>query len=179
MKKKTATVLLISIFVLSCLMVSGCSLITDKIGEKATEKAVESAMEQSGAKDAKVDINKGEMEFKTDQGTMKVGGTYEWPSTIPSDVPKFGSGKITMTSESSTADGKAMMVYYEGVDAAAGDTYKAALEQAGWKITTVNKTADGSYMLLAEKDKRNVNLVLAADSSNKGIGGWVAYNENK
>lgn len=177
MKRKTTTILLVAIFLISSLMVSGCSLFADKIGEKATEKAVENAMEQSGAKDAKVDINKGEMEFKTDQGTMKVGGTYEWPGSIPGDVPKFSSGKITMTAENATAGEKTIMVYYEGVSPNAGEAYKTALEQSGWKMTTVNKSAD-AYMLIVEKDKRTVNLVLATDSnSDKGLGGWVAYNE--
>lgn len=159
MRKKTATILLLSIFLISSLMVSGCSLITDKIGEKATEKAVENAI---GGKDAKVDIK-----------------NAEWPKSIPSDVPKLPSGKITMTAENAAADGKTTMVYYEGVGPAAGDNYKGALEQAGWKITMSNKTSDGASMIIAEKDKRSVNLVLAADSSNssKGISGWVAYTE--
>lgn len=159
MKRKTATILLLSIFLVSTLMVSGCSLITDKLGEKATEKAVENAM---GGKDAKVDIK-----------------NAEWPKSIPSDVPKLPSGKITMTAENSVAEGKTTMVYYEGVGPEAGDKYKGALEQAGWKMTMVNKSADGTYMIIAEKDKRSVNLVLAADSNNsgKGIGGWVAYTE--
>lgn len=162
MKRKTATILLIAIFLISTLMVSGCSLITDKVGEKATEKVVENAMQQGGGKDAKVDIK-----------------NAEWPKSIPSDVPKLPSGKITMTAENSVADGKTTMVYYEGVGPAAGDNYKGALEQAGWKITMSNKSSDGTSMIIAEKDKRSVNLVLAADSNNssKGISGWVAYTE--
>lgn len=159
MKRRTVTILLLSIFLISSLMVSGCSLIGDKIGEKATEKAVENAI---GGKDAKVDIK-----------------NADWPKSMPSDVPKLPSGKITMTAENSVADGKTTMVYYEGVGPEAGDKYKAALEQAGWKMTMSNKTNDGSYMIVAEKDKRSVNLVLAADSNNssKGLGGWVAYTE--
>lgn len=158
MKRKTATILLLSIFLISSLMVSGCSLITDKIGEKATETAVENAI---GGKDTKVDLK-----------------NAEWPKSIPSDVPKLSGGKITMTAENTVTEGKTTMVYYEGVDAAAGGNYKTALEQAGWKMTMTNQSAD-AYMIVAEKDKRAVNLVLTADSNNsgKGMSGWVAYTE--
>lgn len=173
MKRKATTIFLLSVFFISVLMVSGCSLIADK----ATEKAVENAMEQGGAKDAKVDLKKGEVEVTTPEGKTKVGGTYEWPSSIPSDVPRLSSGKISMIAENSSEGEKTIMVYYEGVDAAAGENYKGLLEQAGWKMTMVNKSADGSYMSVAEKGKRSVNLVLTTDATSKVTGGWIAYNE--
>lgn len=176
MKRKLTVVLILSVFILSAFFVSGCSLIGDKIGEKAADKAMEKALEEGGAKNAKVDSSKGQMEIKTDQGSLKVGGTYEWPKSIPADVPKFPSGKITMTSESSTNDGKSFMVYFGEVGVNGGDAYKGALEQAGWKISTVTKGGDGAYMLFAEKDKRSVSLWLANDGS-KGISGWVTYTE--
>ncbi len=172
--------LIIAIGLMAALLLSGCGLIGDKIGEKATEKAIEKSLESSSGGNAKVDVSKdGSMEItnKDGSGSMKIGSAYEWPSNLPSDVPKFSGGNITAVMENSTADQKNWMVMLEKVPATAPDAYKAAVEQAGWKMTYTTKSADGSYSFVAEKDNRQVSMVLVKDSEEKGIGGWVSYTE--
>ena len=179
MKKRNFV--LIALGLIAVFLISGCSLIGDKVGEKAAEKAIEKSIESSSGGNAKVDISKdGSMEItsKDGSGSMKVGSTYDWPSNLPGDVPKFSSGKITAVVENANEEEKSWMVMLEGVPAGAGEAYKTAAEQAGWKITFTTKSADGSISFAGEKDNRNLSLVLTADSSSeKGISGWVAYTE--
>ena len=101
---------------------------------------------------------------------MKVGGTYEWPKTIPSDVPKFTYGKITSVMETNADKGKSFFIGYENIDVASYDKYKGELESAGWKITMTSKSEDG-YLIMGTKEKRSV----MASFSNKD--GAVTYTE--
>ncbi|HWP96740.1 MAG TPA: hypothetical protein VN426_07805 [Syntrophomonadaceae bacterium] len=170
MKRKSLLILGFAIFLLAVFVVSGCGMIAEKATEKATEKAMEQGLKDSGAKDAKVDVKNGQVEIKTEDGsTFKSGSTYEWPTSIPSDVPKFTGGKINSTIENSSEDGKTVFVGIEGCTPAYGDAYKTALEQAGWKISLSSKEGDGTFMYVAEKDK----IAVTVSFSDKGASGGV------
>lgn len=175
MNKKLVYLVLVvlSIFVLS-IFVSGCGKATEKVSEKATEKAIENA---TGGQ-AQVDLSKNEVTVKTDEGTTKIGGTNEWPSRIPSDVPKFTAGKITSVSESTPASGGyQVMVGIEAASMADIEKYKGQLEASGWKVTATTKTEDG-YMVASEKDKRNV-IESFTGKTDSGFSGGIYYTEEK
>ena len=161
--------LLLTMTMALSLVMAGCG----KASEKAAEKAIEDA---SGGK-AQVDLNKDQIEVKTNEGTFKTGGTYEWPGQIPADVPKFSYGKIIAFTESSTAQGSSFLMSIEEVKEDASDKYKSDLEGAGWQIVMTNRSADG-FIISATKDKQNV-VASFSGKSEKGFSGGITYSEEK
>lgn len=174
MKKriKLLTLLVVAVFSLS-ILITGCGKVAEKASEKATEKAIESA---SGG-NAQVDVDKDKMTVKTKDGSMQVGGTNEWPSKIPSDVPKFSYGKIDSVAETNTGDGQSVIVSFEGVAMPDLEKYKSDIESAGWKVTMTTKSDDG-YWMSAEKDKNAIALTFAnkSDSGYSGAFAWTQEN---
>lgn len=169
MRIKTNWVFLLLITVLTMsLFISGCG----KVAEKASEKAIE----QAAGGNAKVDLDsKGNMEIKTDEGTIKTGST-EWPKQIPSDVPRFTDGKIMSVVESTDKDqGNGIFVGIEDASIEAAENYKSELEKNGWTIGMSSNTAE-SVMFSAEKNKSVVTVSFAI-SEGKLASGGVTYSE--
>ena len=169
MRIKTNWVFLLLItFLTMSLFISGCG----KVAEKASEKAIE----QATGGNAKVDLDsKGNMEIKTDEGTIKT-GSNEWPKQIPSDVPRFTDGKIMSVVESTDKDqGNGIIVGIEDASIEAAENYKSELEKNGWTISMSSNTAE-SVMFSAEKNK-SVVLVSFAVSEGKLASGGVTYSE--
>jgi hypothetical protein len=149
------------------ILLTGCKKPGEKMGEKMLEVA-------TGGK-AKVDGNK--VTVKTEQGTMEVGGTQEWPAKIPADVPKFTYGKIVSVMENTTPKGLNIFVGIEGVSKADFDKYASSLAGAGWKVATESKGEDGFFVMT----KKGNNMLMASFSnkSDKGFSGGVSYTEAK
>jgi uncharacterized protein YceK len=166
------TILFIAVFSLS-LLLSGCGM----VAQKAADKAAATAIQSSVGGDAKVDVNKDNVSVTTKDGSMKVGGATEWPSTMPADVPKFSYGKITSAMENTTSDGLSIVVGIDGVALADLDKYKSDLEGAGWEITTTSKTDDAS-ILSAEKGKNTVTVSFSI-KDDKTYSGGISYIEGK
>jgi hypothetical protein len=170
MSKKTIglSLIIISVFILSA-FAGGCG----KVAEKATEKAIE----QSSGGQAKVDIKDDQVTVKTNEGTTTVGGTTQWPSKMPADVPKFTYGKIVGVSETTTTDkGLTEYIVVEGVALGDGAKYASQLESAGWKIESTT-TATDAYMVSAVKGEQSLLLSLGKDDS--GFGGAIFYSQKK
>lgn len=173
-KKWMRLVLVVLSILVLAIGVSGCG----QAAEKASEKAVEKAIEDSSGGQAKVDLGKNEITVKTEDGTTKVGGAYEWPAKIPADVPKFSAGKIISLVETTPADGGyQVMVGIEGATMADIEQYKGQLEGSGWKVITTTKMDDG-YLVMTEKDKRAV-MVSFNGKTETGYSGGVYYTEEK
>jgi hypothetical protein len=88
---------LIAAFV-SMVALTGC--------KKAGEQMIESA---SGGK-ARIEGNK--LTVKTESGTMQIGGTQEWPKSMPVDVPRFAYGRIVSAVENDGPKGPASSSAY-------------------------------------------------------------------
>ncbi|MGD0153745.1 MAG: hypothetical protein ABSC17_08310 [Thermacetogeniaceae bacterium] len=160
---------LVALVIALSLAMAGCSM----LAKKASENAIESA---TGGQ-VKVNQNNGGVTVKTDQGTYQAGSTYEWPSTMPSDVPKFSYGKITSVIQSNTATGKGISVGIENAAPDAFDKYKNDLQNAGWTIETTSQSTSG-LLISASKDKRTV-MASFSSSSDKGLSGAVIYSEGQ
>lgn len=173
MRIKTNRVFFLLITFLSMsLFVGGCGSVAEKASEKAAEKAIEQA---SGGK-AKVDLdNKGNVEVTTEEGSFKT-GSAEWPSQIPSDVPRFKDGKIVSVLETSTNEqGKGVFVAIENAGIEAAENYKSELEKNGWSISITSNTPE-SVMFSAEKNNSVVTVSFAI-SEGKLASGGVTYSE--
>jgi len=147
------------------------------VAEKASEKATEKAIESASGGTAKVDLDKDKVSVTTQDGTMQMGGTNEWPSKIPADVPKFTYGKINSVIENTSPDGQSIIVGLEGVAMADIEKYKSALEGAGWKITMTSKS-DDAYFMTAEKGKNSVSASFGTKTDG-GYSGILGYVEGK
>lgn len=172
MRARRGYLCLVLVIALS-LVITGCGKVAEKAAEKATEKAIE---DSSGGK-AKVDLSGDKLEIKTDEGSFKVGGTYEWPSQIPADVPKFTEGNIVSVMENTTPDGKSVFVGIENVKIDVFDKYKSELEGSGWSISMTSKSETG-FLISAQKEKKNVSISFSG-SSDGGYSGGVTYVEEK
>jgi len=91
-------------------------------------------------------------------------GSASWPSTMPSDVPKYTKGKITMSASSSSSS-KSWSVIISDTSESDYTAYKASLESAGWTNTsTASFGAD-----IAAYEKGSYDLALTFDPSSKGV----------
>ncbi|HEX3010455.1 MAG TPA: hypothetical protein VHQ70_00270 [Syntrophomonadaceae bacterium] len=175
MRKKTKLAVLFVITLLTMsVLVSGCG----KMAEKASEKAAENAIEKASGGNAKVDLdNKGNVEIKTDEGTLKA-GSNEWPKQLPSDVPRFKDGKITSVVENSAnEEGKGIFIGIENAGLDAADKYKNELQNAGWSISS-SASSPEMVMFGAQKDNREITVSFTI-SDGKLASGGVTYAEKK
>lgn len=172
-KKSRVTLLLITFLVMN-LFIAGCGSVTEKASEKAAEKAIE----QAAGGNAKVDLdNKGNVEVKTKDGTIKT-GSNEWPGQIPADVPRFTEGKIVSVVESSAKDqGKGTFVAIENTSLEAAENYKGELVKNGWSIGVSSNTPE-SVMFSAEKNNGVVTVSFTI-SKGKLASGGITYSEEK
>lgn len=164
---RSALLVVCVMLLVSVVLMAGCKKPSEKMGEKMIETA-------TGGK-ATIDGNK--ITVKTDQGTMQAGGTQEWPSKIPADVPKFTYGKIVSVMENNTPKGTNIFVGIEGVSKADFENYVTALAGAGWKAVTESKGEDGFFVTT----KKGNNMLVASFSgkNEKGFSGGISYTETK
>ncbi len=150
---KQITIILAVLLALSLIM-GGCG----KVAEKAIEKTIES---ESGGK---VDMNlkEGTTEITTDQGSIKIGATYDWPAAIPSDVPEFKYGTVTGVMESATETGTSYTVTFEEIAADSFEKYRSDLEDNGWTMQYTQQMGTG-WSLNAIKDNNSVSAVMGDD----------------
>jgi len=167
MRSRTTCLLLAITLVVLSLTITGCSF----LAKKAEEKAIQNA---TGGQ-AQVNQNNGSVTIKNGQGTFQAGGTYQWPSAMPADVPKFTYGTITAVIQSNTANNKGITVAFTNATPDAFDKYKGSLQNAGWSIQETSQSTDG-FMISAGKDKRTVMVIFNTDSD-KGLSGTVVYAE--
>lgn len=165
--------LLLTVVITLSLATTGCGKAAEKASEKAAEKAIEDA---SGGK-AKVDLSKGSVEVKTDEGTFKAGGANEWPKQLPADVPRFTGGRIFSVAENTGAQGKGIFIGIDSVAADYFDKYKSELEKSGWTIAQTVKQSSG-FLITAKKETRIVSISFSS-TGDKGFSGGVTYSEGK
>lgn len=65
----------------------------------------------------------------------------QWPSKMPSDVPKFTYG--TITASSNDVYGGNVQATFADVTSDAFEKYQNDLKKAGWTISTANQSASG------------------------------------
>jgi len=155
-------VILIVVVLLIGLSVGGyfaSKYVFNKAGEGLVEKVIESG---TGGK-VDIDTNNKDITVKTDEGTFNAGESVSWPSDMPSDVPKFSYGKITMATKIST-DPKGWSIIISDVQPSNFTDYQNKLKAAGW--TEVGSTQFG--VSLIQMEKNNLDLNLTYEESSKG-----------
>jgi len=157
--KGCTTAIIIIVVILVILGVGGYFIsryLVDKVAEKGAETLLDAAT------GAKVDIDGSAVSVKTGDGNLEV-GTSTWPSSMPSDVPKYSGGSISYSSAETT--NKLWSVGYSEIPAGAYDSYKSTLTAAGW--TMANET-DIGLVKTGSFEKGSWSLTFSVDAENSG-----------
>ena len=132
-------------------------------GQTAQEKIIE---KQTGGK-VKINKNKGTVEFKTKEGTIKAGDN-RLPDDFPKDVPIYKGAKVKGSLSSQTQKGVGMTVALEakaGFDVVAS-YYKKKMLAEGWQEKSKFETGEGAArvgMYSYEKGKRSATISVSRD----------------
>lgn len=169
-KSKAGLIIIIVLVVVVILGVAGYAVskyVGRKIGENLTEGIF------SAATGGKVDVNTKDNSVKIsdESGSMELGSST-WPSSMPSEVPKYTGGKITYSSAETT--NKIWSVGFEEVPTNAYDTYKSALTGAGW---TVSSETDIGLVKTGIFEKGSWTLNFSVDPESKGATLGVTENQ--
>lgn len=117
---------------------------------------------QAGITDMHIDKQGGKVEFKG--GQMEFGKAAEWPTDMPSAVPKFTYGKIKIVTKSEVQNKKGWTVIFEEITTAdSGEKYKEELKNSGWAIHATTKVSGQGESIMADKDKLQLFLFIDAD----------------
>lgn len=161
-KSSTGTIILIVVIVLIILFVGGyyvSAKILGGIGKKVAETAIENAT------GGKVDVNTsdGSVKVADENGSLEFGST-KWPTDMPSIVPEYKYGKITMAGKTTTG-GTAWSVIFEQVSDGSEDKYKSELTAKGWTNSAETELGIANTLQM-ENDKYEITLI--SDPTSKG-----------
>jgi len=133
-------------------------------------KMVESMMEGAVNGEADVDMNDdGTMDITTKEGTFSTGRSVskEWPK----DVPVYARASVTYSTSASPTEGKSGLALMLATDDSGADVqsfYETTLKSEGWTLTNTLK-GGGSVIMTAEKDGRQLSLVISEADGKTGI----------
>lgn len=140
--------------------------VVKKAGEKITESLL------GGALGGKVDVssNGDGVSISNENGSIGTGESAKWPADMPSSVPTFSYGKISM----STKVDNSWSVIYESVEADAQSKYVAALKSKGW--TENEEVIDMGETKMVSMANGEYKITLIFDSSSSGASITVTTN---
>jgi hypothetical protein len=120
--------------------------------DEIAEKMIEKAIKHSGGGDADVDIAKGKVQIKGEDGDTEI--TFEegeWPKDLPDAVPDFKMGKVKAVSRFDREGKKGWNVVVEEIQEGAFTKYAEQLQGGGWTLRG-NMTTDKGSMIQATRD---------------------------
>ena len=153
---RKASILLLSTFAGAALVLSGCG----KAGEKVSEKLIEKSLRNSGATGAKVDLSKGKMTVKTDEGVTEVssGDAASLPADFPKDVFVLKGAKIQTAMKS--PQGFMVQMKSDQNMSKIAESYSAEMKTQGWAqeaAVDMGEMCSRSF----KKDKRQVAVIVS------------------
>ncbi|WP_338747965.1 hypothetical protein [Janibacter alittae] len=161
-----ATIGRIGGIVLAATLVTGCSTIADKAGEKVAEKGMEAA----GGGDVDIDSDDdGKVTIESDEGSLEVGGD-ELPAGFPDEVPLPDDFEVQASMSMGSDDDQSFTVHFSSPDADVKQTHddlKARAEAAGFEILSTNSMGGDDFELRSftmSNDDWNANVAVSADA---------------
>ncbi len=161
------SVFLISTFVLiATAILPGCSLIARKVAEETTEKAIE----KETGKETEIDVSKGKVKVRTEEGKAEFEAGGKIPADFPEEFPIYkgsrvkgvirteSQGKVQFNINFATGDDFSKVVAF----------YKEKLPDAGYKIGTITETNEGAFLYL-DKGGENVGMVVINKEKDKTV----------
>ena len=150
MRNNTVHILFIA-FVITATFLSACSSAATAIPTTATTRA----------------------QTTQNNGGVTGSGNIQWPSAMPTDVPRFTYGTITGANNNILGNVQAT---FKNVAPDAFAKYQKDLKNAGWAITNATQSADG-FEIDAAKTPRGVVAMFVLSTGN-GLKGAVTYNDH-
>ncbi|TSC93718.1 MAG: hypothetical protein Athens101428_567 [Candidatus Berkelbacteria bacterium Athens1014_28] len=153
-KKNNAVLIIIIIVVVLVILGIIGKVVVGYVARKAGEKLAEGIV--SSVTGGKVDVD--------------TGSGVSWPSDMPSSVPKYSKGKITMATKINEEGSKGWSVIISETSQSDYDSYKSQVVSAGW--TNSSSTSFGAIIDIYENADYQLNLTF--DSSSSGVSITVA-----
>ena len=151
---------------LAATLVTGCSAIADKAGEKVAEKGMEAA----GGGDVDIDSDDdGKVSIESDEGSLEIGGS-ELPDDFPEEVPLPDDFTLEASMSMGTADDQSFTVHFTSEDADVKQTHddlKSRAEAAGFEILSTNSMGGDDFEMRSftmGSDDWNANVAVSSDS---------------
>ena len=133
-------------------------------------KMVESIIEHSTDGETDVDMKSdGTMDITTKEGTFLTGNSI--PKEWPEDVPAYTGANITYSASANQNEGESGMALILATDDSRAEVqsfYETKLKSEGWTLTNTLQ-GGGSIIITAEKDGRQLSLVISEADGKTGI----------
>lgn len=158
---KTVPFVFLSAVMIAAATLSGCK----KASEKLTDKIIEKSLKNSGASDAKVDVSKGKVKFKTDKGEMEMstGDAVSLPADFPKDIYVIKGAKIQTAMK--TPEGHMLQMSVSQAKEKIAETYESEMKSQGW---TSDTSLDMGEACTRSFKKDNRQVVVIASQTDSG-----------
>lgn len=154
--------------VLATTLLTGCSAMADKAGEKVAEKGMEAAGGGGVDIDSEGD---GKVTIESDEGSLEVGGS-DLPDGFPDDVPLPDDFEIEAAMSMGTADNQTFTVRMTSPDADVDQTFedlKSRSEAAGFEVLSSNTmSGDGHELRSATMSNSDWNASISVSGEADG-----------
>src|SRR3989339_167149 len=131
---------------------SACQSPSEKVIEKVNEKAIEDSM----GGNTEVDLNEGNINIETENGTMQAGQDVSLPDNFPSDVYVY-EGKLAAVVFNEANNGFNLTIETKDVLDDIKSVYENKLEEDGW-VVNQSMNLGGVLYLGAEKNGRVISI---------------------
>ena len=153
MFKKTIVVLLATLMMLS---LASCG-VRQSLDEKIAEKVTEGVMNKATGGEANIDIDKGELTLKGEDGEKITFGGNKWPEgDAAKQIPEFKKGKIVTAMNSD----KACTIAIEKVEEKDYKQYVEKLKDRGFTNDVSEFTSESSHSYGAHLNEKTMVFVL-------------------
>lgn len=173
--KKQKTAHLFGSALLTVALLSGCSSIVDKAGEKVVEKGLEKGAETAGDVDVDIDAEDGGLSIDTDEGSLEIDGG-KIPDGFPQEVPLPEGFEVTAAMALGSGDEQSFTVKMVGAGAdfeATHEDLRTRAEAAGFEVgatTSVIGDASQSQTFTITNDDWDADIIVNREPQDVIVG---------
>lgn len=163
----------IAIIVIIAIAVVGIGgwLISRYVLNKVAETATEGILSEITGGDVDVDSSGNTASISSEDGSFSMTANNEWPTDMPTEVPKFTAGEIDGSAKSTSEEKSSWTVSFTKVIAGAYDNYVQTLLSAGWSETSAissdakmsNMENDRYYLILTINETDQTGSLIVSE----------------
>lgn len=161
-----------SIVLAICVLTSCGGKAKPSADEAALEKAIEASAAAQGH-DVDVDISKGTMNLKTNDGqtTVATGENVAIPADFPKDIPIYAGATTQMAVKDAVSNGHTVQLQTSADVDAVTEYYKKEAGSQGWSEDTVmtQGAPQPMTMMSFKKDNRFLSIIIAKQDDGTSI----------
>ncbi|MCX6812055.1 MAG: hypothetical protein NTW79_00310 [Candidatus Berkelbacteria bacterium] len=164
-KKNNSAVIIIIVVVGILVLGTAGYFVRRWIVRKAADKVASGILSAATGGSVSVDSNNNSASISSNGSSSTIGDNATWPSTMPSSVPKYSDGKITMSTKTDNDSGKSWSVIIGETNVDQFNAYKVKILAIGWR--SVSETNFGAQIDSYENDSYDLSLTF--DPSSNGV----------